>query len=127
VTGTAVSSITSALLLRSVAGTSLTAGRTRDILNQLLIEFPVACPVGEILVRRATTLAVVSERLQTQFSSGVLLDVNAISIFSRALRVVLTNLRLLHKHRGPPLPGTAHGRLAIFHETLDLEHDGDET
>jgi hypothetical protein len=124
VTATAVCSITSARLLRSVRGTGQTAGRVRDILGQLLIEFPVTCPVGNALVHQATALAVISERLQTRHTNGELIDLNVVSIFSRALLVILSNLRMLHGHRGPPLPGTAHGRLASFHEALDLDDDG---
>jgi hypothetical protein len=119
-----VTCITGAQMLRSIRGNSRTAGRLRDLLGSLLVEFTIRTRTDEIFIRQAASLAVISERLQTRYTSGDLVHLPTIAAFSQMLRVVLTRLRRRNGIRGPALP-SQHERLASFHEMLSSDEDGD--
>jgi hypothetical protein len=114
--------VSGAQMLRSIKGTGLTAWRLREILGQLLVEFPIKSRAEEIFVRQAASLAVISEHLQARYANGDLVDLRIIGAISKGLRTTLTNLRKRASHRGPP-PPSIHERLAGFHEMLDAEDD----
>jgi hypothetical protein len=109
-------------MLRGIKRRSLIAGRLRDILNALLVEFPIRTRTDEILLRQAATLAVTSERLQVSHANGELVDLRIVGASSRLLRWVLTILRERNGQRGP-VPASIHERLASFHEMLDEDHE----
>jgi hypothetical protein len=116
----AVTYLSGEQMLRGIKRRGLIAGRLRDILNGLLVEFPVRTRVDEILIRQAATLAVVSERLQVGHTNGELLDLRIVRASSKMLRWVLNIMRERNGQRGPA-PASIHERLASFHETLDAD------
>jgi hypothetical protein len=69
-------------LLDGIDGRSTIARHLRDILQGLLVEFEVDTEADELLIRRAATLSVISEQLQTQIVNGERVDFTTVTNLS---------------------------------------------
>jgi hypothetical protein len=94
-------------MLAGVDGRSHIARRLRDIVNGLLIEFPVTSEADLAVVKNTATLTVLNEQLQAKLALGENLDITTITNLAGQLRRNLTDLRSRTDQRGPP-PSSIH-------------------
>jgi hypothetical protein len=112
-------------MLAGVDGRSYIARRIRDIVNGLLIEFPVTGEADLALVKNTATLTLLNEQLQAKLALGGDIEYAHSIIMNLAgqLRRNLTDLRSRTGQRGPA-PPSIHEHLAAFGTRLN---DEDET
>jgi hypothetical protein len=80
-------------MLAGVDGRSHIARRLRDIVNGLLIEFPVTGEADLALLKNTATLTIINEQVQAKVALGEVADIPMITNLAGQLRRNLSDLR----------------------------------
>jgi hypothetical protein len=109
-----------------VDGRSHIDRRLRDIVNGLLIEFPVTGEADLAQLKNTATLMIINEPVQAKVAHGEVADIPMITNLAGQLRRNLSDLRSRTWQRGP-VPSSIHEHLSLYGTRLnDQEDDEDE-